>query len=131
MTPGTVTPLGRARFRIEDGERARVAYAVTQAGNSWVFLDGMVYVVASTPEGPARRRSPATDDVALAAPMPATVVAVNVVPGQRVTQGEVMIQLEAMKMELPIKAPRDAVVASVGCRAGELVQPGIPLVELE
>jgi biotin carboxyl carrier protein len=35
-----------------------------------------------------------------------------------------------MKMELPIKAPRDGRVARVGCRVGELVQPGVPLVEL-
>ena len=39
--------------------------------------------------------------------------------------------LEAMKMELPIRAPRDGVVKSVGCRVGDLVQPGATLLELE
>ncbi len=35
-----------------------------------------------------------------------------------------------MKMELPLKSPVDGVVASVACQVGDLVQPGIPLVEL-
>jgi biotin carboxyl carrier protein len=39
--------------------------------------------------------------------------------------------LEAMKMELPITAPRAGRVKSIHCREGELVQPGVPLLELE
>jgi 3-methylcrotonyl-CoA carboxylase alpha subunit len=39
--------------------------------------------------------------------------------------------LEAMKMELPIKAPREGVVRAVHCHTGDLVQPGVNLVELE
>ena len=35
-----------------------------------------------------------------------------------------------MKMELPLKSPVDGVVVSVACQVGDLVQPGIPLVEL-
>jgi biotin carboxyl carrier protein len=71
------------------------------------------------------------DDLALAAPMPATVVLINVAPGQQVARGDIMIMLEAMKMELPIRAPRDGRVKTIACRAGELVQPGTALVELE
>jgi len=36
-----------------------------------------------------------------------------------------------MKMELPIKAPRAGHVTAIRCRAGELVQPGVPLLEIE
>ena len=36
-----------------------------------------------------------------------------------------------MKMELPIRAPRDGVVKSVSCQVGDLVQPGATLLELE
>jgi biotin carboxyl carrier protein len=63
--------------------------------------------------------------------MPATVITVNVEPGQRVARGDVLLMLEAMKMELPVKAPRDATVKAIRCRQGELVQPGVPLLELE
>ncbi len=62
--------------------------------------------------------------------MPATVTQVHVSPGQPVKAGDVLITLEAMKMELPIRATVDATVAAVHCRTGEMVQPGSPLVEL-
>ncbi len=63
--------------------------------------------------------------------MPATVVTINVSPGQTVKAGDMLVVLEAMKMELSVTAPRDGEVKSVACRVGELVQPGVPLVELE
>ena len=63
--------------------------------------------------------------------MPATVLAINVAPGQRVERNDVVMLLEAMKMELPIRSPRDGIVKIVGCQVGELVQPGTTLLELE
>jgi glutaconyl-CoA decarboxylase len=62
--------------------------------------------------------------------MPATVLRINVKPGDAVKKGDVLVLLEAMKMELPIRAAADATVAAVHCREGELVQPDTPLVEL-
>ena len=79
-----------------------------------------------------RRRARATDNqLALSAPMPATVIAVNVAPGQEVAEGDVLVLLEAMKMELPIKAPHAGRVKSIVCREGELVQSGLRLLELD
>ena len=63
--------------------------------------------------------------------MPATVAAVLVQPGAVVAAGDTLVRLEAMKMELAIRAPAAGRVAAVDCRAGELVQPGRPLVTLE
>ena len=76
-------------------------------------------------------RAPVDEQLALASPMPATVVDVRVSVGDRVSRGDVMIVLEAMKMELPIAAPRDGTVTAVQCQPGELVQAGIPLLTLE
>ena len=66
----------------------------------------------------------------LSAPMPGTVIEIEVALGQHVRAGDVLLTLEAMKMELPLRAPRDGVVAAIRCAPGELVQPGPPLVEL-
>jgi biotin carboxyl carrier protein len=65
------------------------------------------------------------------APMPASVVAIRVTPGQAVEAGDTLIVLEAMKMELPLRAPRSGTVTSIRCRKGELVQPGVPLLEID
>lgn len=125
-----VAPLGGGRFELVDASRRRIAYAVRSGSEAWVFLDGRVHVV--TAPGSAARRSAARadDEASLAAPMPATVVSVQVEPGQQVAKGDVLVTLEAMKMEIAIRAPRGAVVRSVSCRPGELVQPGVPLLEL-
>jgi biotin carboxyl carrier protein len=127
----TVTTLGNGAYRIADGTRSRIAYATGPADARWVFLDGRVFVIDSTPQSTGARRKARDDHGALTAPMPATVLSITVEPGQRVSQGDVLIMLEAMKMELPVKAPRDAAVKAIRCRPGELVQPGVPLLELE
>lgn len=65
------------------------------------------------------------------APMPGTIVDVKVLPGQNVSKGDVLVILEAMKMENEIMAPRDAVIASVDVNKGESVNTGSPLVSLQ
>ena len=111
--------------------QVRLAYAVSDKNRVWVFLDGRTSVIESDDrDAPPRAR--ATDDqLALSAPMPATVIAINVAPGQDVAEGDVLVLLEAMKMEVPIKAPRGGRVKSLACREGELVQSGVRLLELD
>ena len=46
-------------------------------------------------------------------------------------KGDTVVLLEAMKMELPLRAPADGTVAAVHCREGELVQAESVLVELQ
>lgn len=122
-----VEALGNGRYRVN----GRVAYAVSDAGTAWVFIDGRTFVIEER-DGNARGRVHATDDqVSLSAPMPATVIAIKAVPGQDVAAGDLLVLLEAMKMEMPIKAPRAGRVKSLACREGELVQPGVPLLELD
>jgi 3-methylcrotonyl-CoA carboxylase alpha subunit len=123
-----VVALGAGRYHVIDGDRRRIAYAAS-AGDTWVFLDGRVFVVPAA--GPSARRAATDDDTALMAPMPATVVSVHVSPGQDVARDALLITLEAMKMELPIKAPRAGRVTAVSCRQGELVQPGLRLMEID
>lgn len=77
----------------------------------------------------ARRQK--RNDSGVMSPMPATVVAIKTAAGEKVAEGDTVIVLEAMKMELPIKAPRSGVVKAIHCKQGELVQPGISLLEIE
>ncbi|HIS02261.1 MAG TPA: biotin/lipoyl-binding protein, partial [Candidatus Excrementavichristensenella intestinipullorum] len=63
-------------------------------------------------------------------PMPGTILAVNVQPGAAVKRGQVLLILEAMKMENEIMCPRDGVVASVMVTKGSAVNSGDPLVAL-
>lgn len=123
-----VTPLGDGRFEVA-GERGRtLAYAVRRGGDTWVFVNGQTCVIDTN--GPAAPGTHHHDDAALSAPMPATVVSIKVTPGQAVKAGDVLVVLEAMKMELAVTAPADGTVTAISCRVGELVQPGVPLVAL-
>ena len=65
------------------------------------------------------------------APMPGKVVAVNVVEGDEVVQGQVLVVLEAMKMEHAVQAPSDGVVERVLVSQGEQVEADAVLVVLQ
>jgi biotin carboxyl carrier protein len=111
------------------GARRAVVHAVSSGDTQWVFLDGRVFTFEVERAGSRRKRGAAAGS--LAAPMPATVRRIEVAPGQAVRRGDILIVLEAMKMELPVRAPADGKVARVNCREGELVRAGQELVELQ
>ena len=67
----------------------------------------------------------------LVAPIPGLVTQVLAVEGERVTRGQVLVVLEAMKTVFRLAAPADTVVLSVSCAAGEMVQEGQLLVGFE
>jgi len=67
----------------------------------------------------------------MTAPMPGKVVAVKVAPGQAVERGELLIVLEAMKMEHGIAAPAAGTVAAVKVAAGDSVNEGAELIVFE
>jgi biotin carboxyl carrier protein len=66
----------------------------------------------------------------ITAPMPGTILKVNVKVGDTVKSGDVLMILEAMKMENEIMAPADGVVASVNVSAGASVEGGAVLCSL-
>ena len=83
---------------------------------------------------PAPKAAPApaakAGATAVKAPMPGNIMKVNVKPGQAVKKGDVLVVLEAMKMENDICAPADGTVASVEVAQGATVETDALLITL-
>ncbi len=128
MVDATVIDRTTLQLCIDGG--TMVAHVVRIGGADHVWLAGEVYVL--NPE--AAGGSP--DHVLLAppqvtAPMPGKVLQVLVEIGQRVAAGDGLLILEAMKMEHRITAAANALVRSVHALAGQMVDGGAVLVELD
>jgi len=84
----------------------------------------------STPSGPARKRSTAKKHAsaaggdALTSPMQGTIVKIAVAEGDTVAEGDLVVVLEAMKMEQPINAHKAGVVTGLAAAVGEVVSAG-------
>ena len=91
---------------------------------------------AAAPAPAAPVAAPAAAPVAAAAgeqvtaPMPGTILKVNAAQGAAVKKGDILVVLEAMKMENEILAPRDGIVAQVAVAKGNTVDTGALLVVL-
>jgi len=107
----------------------RTAWVVSDGASRWVFFDGSAYRFSE--QRAAGRRSSARREASLVAPMPATVGRILVSPGDLVALGETLMILEAMKMELPVRATTAGVVRALHCRVGDLVQPGVTLIDID
>ena len=107
-----------------DGRTVFVPFIVQGTRVTFTY-EGETYTVETSSRSRARHR-----DQSMGAPMPGVVLKILVTNGQQVTKGTPLLILEAMKMEHVISAPRDATVAAINCKEGELVQPGGDLIEL-
>lgn len=67
----------------------------------------------------------------ISAPMPGSVLDVKVAAGDTVSEGDVVVVMESMKMEMSLPAPRDAVIAEVNVATGDMVELGQTLVRFE
>ena len=110
------------------------AYKVTVNGNVYeITLE--VVDKADIKAAPVQAAAPAAAPVASApaggeaikAPMPGTILKVNVSNGQAVKKGDILFILEAMKMENEIMAPCDGTVNGVSVSAGAAVETGTAL----
>ena len=83
---------------------------------------------AAPSAAPAAVPSATGDGESVDAPMPGNILKVNVVSGQTVKAGDVLVILEAMKMENEIMAPKNGTVTQVLVSKGSTVDTGAPLV---
>ena len=106
---------------------------VEEVGGAYTAPAAAAPVAAPAPSAPAPAQAPAAPKAApapagngkpITAPMPGTILKVNVTAGQKVAKGEVLCVLEAMKMENEIVAIEDGTVASVNTQKGASVNSG-------
>ena len=112
-----------------------------QAGVYTVKVSGQSYVVEVAPGGDVSAINPVAPAVApaagpavanhpLDAPLAGNIFHVNVIVGDKVEAGDVIVVLEAMKMETEVRAQRSGVVAEVMVKVGDKVAVGDPLISV-
>lgn len=85
---------------------------------------------AAAPATPAPAAAVTAAGETVAAPMPGAILRVEVAQGQAVKAGQLLVVLEAMKMENEILSPRDGTVAQIVVQKGSTVETGSPLIVL-
>ena len=137
-----VKEVGSGVIQMEVDGKVETLYVAGPPNDRWVFWNGRVFRGDFRKDASATRDShgsttmpsiagPPAGTRTLTAPMPATIVTVHVKAGDAVTKDQVLMLLEAMKMELPIRAPGNGVVSAVHGKSGELVQADTLLVEFQ
>lgn len=126
-----VVTLNGKNYEVEVTESEAVITNITEAPVAAAPVAAPVAVAAPAPAAaPAPEAAPAApaapvavagDGVKVTAPMPGNILNVNVTVGQAVKKGDVMIILEAMKMENEIVAPQDGVVKQILAQKGATV----------
>jgi biotin carboxyl carrier protein len=102
---------------------------ITQDGEVVVFDAGETFVL--TPRPPIKDAAHAGGgDGSVRAPMPGKVVAIAVSVGDKVTRGQPLLTLEAMKMEHALTAPFDGEVEAISVSVGDQVSEGVSLARL-
>ena len=117
---------------VEKGEA--VLQAEYEAALPTVPVNNVAAVPQTAPVAAAPAAAPApagaASAAAITAPMPGNINAVKVTSGQTVKEGDVLIILEAMKMENEITAPKAGKIGQIYVQKGATVETGAPLVEV-
>ena len=126
-----VTRIGDGVFRVDVDGRTEIVYVAGPPNDRWAFHNGRVYRFGGEQPGSSSRKRRAAARMDVTSPMPALIVAIKVQEGDQVKNGDTLLIIEAMKMELPVIAPGDGRVRTITCRVGDLVAGDAVLVELE
>ena len=122
------------KIRVEIDGRQVEGVAVNSKGTLWLHLDGETFAVESETKKSrrgGRSASAASNPGEILAPMPGKIIKINAQVGDSVVAQQVLLVMEAMKMEYTLKAQADGKVASLTCEPGQQVALGQNLMKLE
>ncbi len=119
---------------LDSGGRMFAVDVVQDGGVKYVIVEGKTFRMEKA--GAGRRTAPAGETFRpgkhrLNAPLPGRVASVRVSAGDSVKKGQVLVTLEAMKMENSVVAPVDSVVSELFVSRDDLVEGGAPLLTFE
>jgi biotin carboxyl carrier protein len=117
------------QFKIKLGDRFIKCIIAEGKDGKFIFIDGDVFKVKTVPL--TGRKSAIRREGGLASPISGKVVRVNVKEGDSVKKGEVLMVIEAMKMEYLIKAPYDGRVKRVNFKENDQIEIGENTIEIE
>lgn len=120
---------GDAWMLLANGQRFP-AYTASAGQERYVQVSGQQYTLTKVEPG-RRKRSSGGSSGDLSAEMPGQVIDVRVAEGAAVQSGDVLVVLEAMKMEIRVTAPADGIVAKLYVETGQVVERGQVLVEVD
>lgn len=87
--------------------------------------------VAPAPAAPAAASAQGTGSVQITSPMPGKILSVKANPGAAVKRGDVVLILEAMKMENEVVAPQDGTIVGINVNSGDMVESGDVLATMD
>jgi 3-methylcrotonyl-CoA carboxylase alpha subunit len=122
----------RGRLTLRFGDEVKTLYWAAEGDRCWIAFEGCTYLLEKPAAGETRSSSGDTSqESVLRAPMPAQVSELFIQPGDEVEAGEILLVLEAMKMEIQLRTPHGGKIGKVYVAPGESVDRNQVLVDLE
>ncbi len=133
MVPFSPRQSGTTLVAVEHGGQVFPVRAVREGDRVFVWSAGRTFEFRIEPGSgrAAARERTAGAEGGLLSPMPGRIRRVLVAQGDTVTRGQVLLILEAMKMEHAIRSPRDGRLVRLAYGEGDLVEAGVALAEIE
>lgn len=116
---------------IELNGQTKTAFVQKIGETLWVHLDGETFTYEPQKKSRRQKGVGSNSGSDISAPMPGKITKVSVNEGTHVTEGQLLLVLEAMKMEYSLKAAVAGKVKTIKCKAGDQVALGQLLVEVE
>tara|TARA_Y100000766_G_C18659296_1_gene484331 strand:- start:48 stop:542 length:495 start_codon:yes stop_codon:yes gene_type:complete len=126
--PKTKYSINKKIIKITQGGQKIIVNVVRDKDTFWVHIDGKVLTFNSAD---SRKSATKVTEGSLQAPMPGTILDVQVTVGQEIEEGQSLLIMEAMKMEHKITAPFSGTVEKVNCNIEQKVDRGFILIELK